>query len=130
MLFSAQVPFLCVHGAQDCITLPKSSEYVYTHSATNKALKSVHIVANSRHEPFHEAEPVRSESIALVVAYFETQCRSAVEGGKGIVTDSEGAGLEGVAVTLGAADTKPTVEAKKATEASVGVVTQFEVEQG
>ena len=122
-----------MHGAQDCITLPKSSEYVYTHSATDKALKSVHIVANSRHEPFHEAEPVRSESIALVVAYFETQCRSAVEGGKGIVTDSEGVGLEGVAVTLGAADTEPTVEAavvEKVTEASVGVVAQFEVEQG
>jgi hypothetical protein len=80
-----QLPFLCIHGAQDTIALPKSSDYVLKNSATDAALKSVHIIADAKHEPFHEVAAIKQASIAYVVAYFEAQYQQVVDGAKGLV---------------------------------------------
>ena len=67
------MPFLCIHGADDLIALPKSTDYVFEHAGTPLALRQKHIIAGAKHEPFHEIESIRTAAIAYVVQYFETQ---------------------------------------------------------
>jgi hypothetical protein len=73
-----QLPFVCVHGANDTIALPASSQYVYDHAGTDPAHKSVHLIADSKHEPFHESPAIRTTAIDFVVNYFEEQYQVAV----------------------------------------------------
>jgi alpha-beta hydrolase superfamily lysophospholipase len=68
-----QLPFVCIHGANDTIALPASSQYVYDHAGTDPAHKSVHLIADSKHEPFHESPAIRTAAIDFVVKYFEEQ---------------------------------------------------------
>mmetsp|Transcript_9040 Transcript_9040/g.14996 ORF Transcript_9040/g.14996 Transcript_9040/m.14996 type:complete len:366 (+) Transcript_9040:52-1149(+) len=67
------VPFVCMHGSLDTVTLPQGSEHMYRHSGTDITRKSLHIIDSARHEPFHESEPIRSEAIAFAANYFESQ---------------------------------------------------------
>jgi hypothetical protein len=73
-----QLPFVCIHGANDTIALPASSQYVYNHAGTDPAHKSVHLIADSKHEPFHESPAIRTAAIDFVVNYLEEQYRIAV----------------------------------------------------
>lgn len=81
-LITSQVPFVCIHGANDTIALPASSQFIYDHTATAKELKKVHFFADSKHEPFHESAAIRTASIEYVVNYFEEQYQIALNPSK------------------------------------------------
>lgn len=98
-----QVPFLCIHGADDQIALPTSSDYIFEHAGTPAAHRQKHIIANAKHEPFHEIESIRTAAIAFVVQYFETQYLNkdlVVEDSSLVVTEAgEGESSVGAAVS-------------------------------
>ena len=70
---SIEVPFMCLHGSDDKIALPKGSHYLMEHSGTQESKKSLHILPNLRHEMFHEKIPHGHQSILKVLDYFENQ---------------------------------------------------------
>jgi alpha-beta hydrolase superfamily lysophospholipase len=68
-----KVPFKCIHGAADIITLPASSAYLFDHAATPADQKSIEYLTGLRHETLHEKPPAGAATIDKVVAYFESQ---------------------------------------------------------
>jgi alpha-beta hydrolase superfamily lysophospholipase len=66
-------PVLIVHGGNDSVALPVSSEYVYANIKTEPEKKSIKIFDGLRHEVLHEKLPQRSECAALYINYFEEQ---------------------------------------------------------
>jgi alpha-beta hydrolase superfamily lysophospholipase len=70
---SIKTPFLCVHGKDDKIALPKSSQYLIDNCGSEASQKSVILFPNLKHEIFFEKKPAGPEALAKVVEYFETQ---------------------------------------------------------
>ena len=66
-------PFLCVHGSDDKVALPKSSTYLVDFSAVAPAEKSVIFFPSCKHEIFHEKKPDGPGAILKVVEYFESR---------------------------------------------------------
>jgi len=69
------VPFLCIHGAEDKVALPKSSDYIYSNAGTDIEDRQLYVIPGAKHEPFHETAAIRTGAIQYVVDYFETQYR-------------------------------------------------------
>ena len=70
---SLKTPFLCLHGSDDTIALPKSSSYLVEHSAVPTELKSIVLLPSLKHEIFHEKKPDGPAAILKVVEYFDAQ---------------------------------------------------------
>ena len=108
---------MCMHGVNDIICLPKSSQYVLDQSGTDPALKSVHFIKDAKHEPFHESPEIRTAAVELVVNYFEEQLLQVVVGAKGTVTvtaaDDENEAKEGAVIGTGAYAKVSTFEVEK-----------------
>ncbi|KAJ1413742.1 Alpha/Beta hydrolase protein [Ochromonadaceae sp. CCMP2298] len=67
------VPFLCMHGAEDTVALPKGSEYIYKNAGTDITQRQLLIIPNARHEPFHETKKMREDAVRSVVDYLVKQ---------------------------------------------------------
>lgn len=122
------MPFLCIHGADDLIALPKSTDYVCEHIGTPAALQQKHIIANAKHEPFHEIESIRTAAFALVVQYFETQYLNkdlVVEDSSVVITDTVastvGATVEATAAAAGGESTSTAEDVLDAADINIGV---------
>lgn len=70
---SLNTPFLCIHGDNDKIALPKSSQFLVDTSPLDKNQKSVIFFPNCKHEIFNESKPNGPLAILKVVEYFESQ---------------------------------------------------------
>lgn len=67
-----KVPFMCLHGEDDIIALPKGSVYLMEHSSTDDSKKSIFLLPDVKHEMFHEKAPYDRDSILQVLDYFES----------------------------------------------------------
>ena len=68
-----KTPFLCLHGSDDKIALPKSSQYLVDNCGSDASQKSVILFPKLRHEIFFEKKPGGPEAMSKLVEYFETQ---------------------------------------------------------
>ena len=64
-----KVPFICLHGSADEVTLPEGSDYLFEHTSTPTNLRQIIKFADLKHEIFHEREPDRTKVIAAVVSF-------------------------------------------------------------
>lgn len=135
LLSTLQLPFLCIHGANDTIALPRSSQYVLDHTGTPAALKSIFLVADSKHEPFHEGPAIRTAALECVVNYFEAQYSRVLSNGiGGGVLVSTAAGAEDRAGEGDALLGTEGIEVEEVVPTATGVagavgLTAFEVEK-
>lgn len=65
------IPFLCIHGGSDEVTLPSGSHYLMEKTSTPAELKSLETYPELRHELFHERQPERDQVMARVTTFFE-----------------------------------------------------------
>jgi hypothetical protein len=70
------VPFLCIHGDSDQLTLKKGSEFIFKNAGTHITDRKIHIFPNLRHECINEKAPHGDEVMDFVVKYFEEQYQS------------------------------------------------------
>ncbi len=101
------MPFLCIHGAEDKVALPKSSDYIYSNAGTDIEDRQLYVIPGAKHEPFHETVAIRTGAIQYVVDYFEAQYRRTGQvvnpKGKQLVQASA-SGNDSEEVTLGATE--------------------------
>jgi acylglycerol lipase len=71
-LTNISVPFICLHGSEDKVTLNKGSELLFNNASTDASLKQLKIVHGSRHEIFNEVEPNRTEAVNYAIEFFES----------------------------------------------------------
>lgn len=71
-----KTPFLCVHGSDDKVALPKSSQFLVDNCGTETSQKSVIFFPKLKHEIFFEKKPAGPEALAKVVEYFDKQFSS------------------------------------------------------
>lgn len=111
-----------MHGADDLIALPKSSDYICEHAGTPVAQRQKHIIANAKHEPFHEIESIRTAAFALVVQYFETQYLNkdlVVDEGSAVVTTDAVSGT--TASASAGVESSASAEVLDASDIDIGV---------
>ena len=72
------LPFLIIHGSDDEVTLREGSEYFFKNAGTDITLRRIHIFEGAKHEVTNESEPYRSESIAMIIDYFNEQIESII----------------------------------------------------
>lgn len=65
------LPFLCIHGSKDVLTYKEGSEFLYSKSSTPIDKKQFKIIEGAKHECIHEREPIKSNTIDLIVNYFK-----------------------------------------------------------
>lgn len=70
------VPFLCIHGDADQLTLKKGSEFIFKNAGTHITDRRIHIFPNLRHECINEKAPHGDEVMEFIVKYFEEQYQS------------------------------------------------------
>ena len=108
------MPFLCIHGAEDKVALPKSSDYIYSNAGTDIEDRQLYVIPGAKHEPFHETAAIRTGAIQYVVEYFEAQYRRTGEvvnpKGKQLVQVSASENASEEEVTLGATETADSAE--------------------
>jgi acylglycerol lipase len=67
-----KIPFLCLHGEEDSVGLPKGSVYLHDHATQVIASqKSYRIYSKLRHEIFHEIQEQSDICIHDAVKYFQ-----------------------------------------------------------
>ena len=108
------MPFLCIHGAEDKVALPKSSDYIYSNAGTDIEDRQLYVIPGAKHEPFHETAAIRTGAIQYVVEYFEAQYRRTGEvvnpKGKQLVQVSASENASEEEVTLGATEAADSAE--------------------
>ena len=73
VLPSINTPFLCVHGSDDKVALPRSSQFLVDNCGSEASQKSVIFFPKLKHEIFFEKKPGGPEALSKVVDYFEAQ---------------------------------------------------------
>ncbi|RYG66235.1 hypothetical protein EON64_10205, partial [archaeon] len=66
------LPLLCIHGAEDTIALPISSQYIIQYAGTELAQRKLMIFPGLRHECFHEIPPHDKEAMGCVGDFFDS----------------------------------------------------------
>lgn len=66
------LPFLCVHGSDDTIALKEGSEFIFKNAGTELAQRKLHVFPGLKHEVFREVPPYCTESINMVVEFFDS----------------------------------------------------------
>jgi len=67
-----KLPYMCLHGQDDRITLPKSSEFIYKNSGTDITQRKIELIPKARHECYHEISSIRLDSIRMTVEYLDS----------------------------------------------------------
>eukprot|EP01041_Mallomonas_annulata_P003795 gene3795-7543_t len=65
-------PFMCIHGSDDDVSLPKGAYYLYETSSTHLDSKVIKIHPG-KHELLFEKEPVRTLARNDIIEYYENQ---------------------------------------------------------
>ena len=65
-------PFLCLHGSDDQVASPKSSQYFVDNAGADPSSKSVYFLPALKHEIFYEKKPDGPEAITMAVDYIES----------------------------------------------------------
>lgn len=64
------VPAFVMHGAQDRITFPSGSQYIYDNAATDPGEKKLQIVDGAQHEIFHEDVETRTQAMNAMKEWY------------------------------------------------------------
>lgn len=67
------IPFMCIHGGDDKVTLKNGAEFVFRHAGTDITQRRLLIISRLRHEVIHEADPAGSGARNEIVQFFETR---------------------------------------------------------
>lgn len=65
-----KLPVFVMHGAEDQITLPSGSQFVYNNLAEGVE-KKIEVIPGSRHEIFHESPEVRTRAMEMMKEWYE-----------------------------------------------------------
>ena len=67
------IPVFCIHGADDQIALKTGSEFIFQKAGTDITQRKLLIVQGCKHELLHELSPKDTETIDIIVNYYEEQ---------------------------------------------------------